>query len=372
MSNPARRPRASRGFTLIELLVVIAIIAVLIGLLLPAVQAAREAARRAQCVNNLKQLGLAAHNYADVNLCYPSGTYFMFPQTCGRWKQGPSFFISLLPFIESINGFNAYNSNLHTYQADNMTVMGLGLSTLWCPSDPEVMQPILADIPRNFLGSCSGMGGGVQVTPPWKLQHTSYGGSSGPIPITPSGPAGVDPNYQAEIGQAQGIITFGSTTSIGAVADGTSNTLLFGERNYSKITPLADKGPWMLYFSGANSDSMCTTMFPINVWKKGQQVNNDWSVGGGGNPTTAGAGSNHPGGCNFAFGDGSVRFLKETIQSWPLGYDPVTYLPNGITFSGYATAPTNIYTIASPAPQMGVYQQLSTRAGGEVISADAY
>src|SRR3954447_18486843 len=98
MMSPLHCRASRRGFTLIELLVVIAIIAVLIGLLLPAVQAAREAARRAQCVNNLKQLGLAAHNYADVNLCFPSGTYFMFPQppSCARWKQGPSFLISLL------------------------------------------------------------------------------------------------------------------------------------------------------------------------------------------------------------------------------------------------------------------------------------
>ncbi len=367
MPRTSRRPQAPRGFTLIELLVVIAIIAVLIGLLLPAVQAAREAARRAQCINNLKQLGLAAHNYADVNLCYPSGTYFMYPQVCSRWKQGPSFLISLLPFIESINGFNAYNANVHTYQPDNSTVMGLGLSTLWCPSDPEVMQPVLADIPRNYLGGCSGMPGGQTVTPAWKLQHTSYGGSSGPIPITPSGPTGVDPNYQAEIAQALGVICFGSTTSIASVTDGTSNTLLFGERNYSKVTPLANKGPWLLYFSGANSDSLCTSMFPINSWKKGPYLANDIGVGGGGNASTAGAGSNHPGGANFTFADGSVKFLKETIQSWPVGPAAGGLLPIGVSF----VPATNIYTV-TPGFQYGIYQALSTRAGGEIISADSF
>ena len=355
------------GFTLIELLVVIAIIAVLIGLLLPAVQAAREAARRAQCVNNLKQLGLAAHNYADVNLCFPSGTYFMFPQapSCPRWKQGPSFFISLLPFVESINGFNAYNANLHPFQSENSTVLGLGLSSLWCPSDADVAQPIVTTEPRNILGSCSGVSG-VQPAP-WRLQHTSYGGSSGPIPVAPTGPAGVDVNYQTMMSQAQGVINFGSTTAIGSITDGTSNTLLLGERNYSKVQPLSNKGPWLLYFSGANSDALCTSMFMINSWKKFNLTANDVAVPGGGNATTAGAGSNHPGGANFAFADGSVKFLKETIQSWP--YDPSTTLPIGVTFAGFTN---NLYTIANPGPQLGVYQALSTRAGGEVISAESY
>src|SRR5271163_4197990 len=101
MTTPTRQQGLARGFTLIELLVVIAIIAVLIALLLPAVQSAREAARRMQCTNNLKQLALACHNYEDVNQTFPSGTYFMFPTVCGRWKQGPSVYLSLLPFIEA-------------------------------------------------------------------------------------------------------------------------------------------------------------------------------------------------------------------------------------------------------------------------------
>src|SRR3954454_15025994 len=105
--------RSRRGFTLIELLGVIAIIAVLIALLLPAVQAAREAARRAQCVNNLKQLALACHNYHEANNCFPSGTYYMFPAVCNRWKQGPSFLLAMYPYIEQGAVANAYNYALH-------------------------------------------------------------------------------------------------------------------------------------------------------------------------------------------------------------------------------------------------------------------
>ena len=89
---------------------VIAIIAVLIALLLPAVQAAREAARRIQCTNNLKQLALACHNYEDVNQTFPSGTFFMWPVACGRWKQGPSIYLSLLPYFEQGTIANSYNS----------------------------------------------------------------------------------------------------------------------------------------------------------------------------------------------------------------------------------------------------------------------
>src|SRR5438876_12000684 len=104
--------RSARGFTLIELLVVIAIIAVLIALLLPAVQSAREAARRIQCTNNLKQLALACHNYEDAHQSFPSGTYYMHPAVCNRYKQGPSFYLSLLNFFEQVNVANAYNYSL--------------------------------------------------------------------------------------------------------------------------------------------------------------------------------------------------------------------------------------------------------------------
>ncbi|MHC5538382.1 DUF1559 family PulG-like putative transporter, partial [Singulisphaera rosea] len=164
MTASVRRSPSTRAFTLIELLVVIAIIAVLIALLLPAVQSAREAARRIQCTNNLKQLALGSHNYHDVNNSFPSGTYYMWPSSCNRWKQGPSFLLGLLAYIEQTSAANAYNYSMHPYQAHNSTVQGLGFAALWCPSDGEVAAPISASIPRNVLGSCSGMGGGQVVT----------------------------------------------------------------------------------------------------------------------------------------------------------------------------------------------------------------
>jgi prepilin-type N-terminal cleavage/methylation domain-containing protein/prepilin-type processing-associated H-X9-DG protein len=363
MRTSPLRPRGLRAFTLIELLVVIAIIAVLISLLLPAVQSAREAARRIQCTNNLKQLALASHNYLDANQCFPSGTYYMWPTVCNRWKQGPSFFMALLPFFEQTQSANSFNYMLHPYQAANSTVMGLGFSALWCPSDGDVSTPVVASIPRNYLGGCSGMPGGLTVNPPWLLYHTTYAGNAGAFPAYPTGPQGVDPNYSLAMSQATGVIHFGSTTKLGAITDGTSNTFLLGERNFRMIQPAAAKDVWFLWFSGAYSDTMFSALYAINPTRVVQGEAQDFDVPGGGNATTESAGSNHPGGANMAFCDGSVRFIRDSINSWPI--DPGTKLPLGVTYSGV------LYTIA-PGTQFGVYQALATKSGGEVISADQY
>jgi prepilin-type N-terminal cleavage/methylation domain-containing protein/prepilin-type processing-associated H-X9-DG protein len=365
MSHPIHHHSRTRGFTLIELLVVIAIIAVLIALLLPAVQSAREAARRAQCVNNLKQLALACHNYEDTHGCFPSGTFYMWPLTCSRWKQGPSFYIGLLPFFEAGTIYNAYNYMLHPYQADNMTVMGSGSSVLWCPSDPDVSQPVQAAIPRNYLGSCSGVPGGQTYNPPWLLYHASYGGSAGVLPAYPNAPQGVDPNYAAYLSQATGVIHFGSSTRLSAITDGTSNTFLLAERNFHLLQPAAAQQVWFLFFSGAYSDTMFTTLYPVNPQRVIQGEAQDYDVPGGGNATEEAAGSNHPGGANFAMCDGSVRFIKDSIQSWTI--NPGTGLPNGLTYPGTTTS-----YIVAPGTQYGVYQSLSTRSGGEVVSSDQY
>src|SRR5213596_361748 len=135
-TDQRRRHRA--GFTLIELLVVIAIIGALIALLLPAVQAAREAARRSQCTNNLKQLGLATHGYADTHGVMPMGSFKMSPPPSGDPCKGgheAGVFIAILPYLEQGPLFNAFNSNVHYETAPNSTVVGTGLSVLWCPSD---------------------------------------------------------------------------------------------------------------------------------------------------------------------------------------------------------------------------------------------
>jgi len=127
-----------RGFTLIELLVVIAIIAVLIALLLPAVQHAREAGRRTQCRNNLKQIGLAIHNYVDVAGCFPPGNITMGP-CCGTPSRAV-WSISILPYIEGNNATNSYNFDMVNEHIVNSTVRRLNLEVYNCPSDPQVGQ----------------------------------------------------------------------------------------------------------------------------------------------------------------------------------------------------------------------------------------
>jgi prepilin-type N-terminal cleavage/methylation domain-containing protein/prepilin-type processing-associated H-X9-DG protein len=366
-----------RGFTLIELLVVIAIIAVLIGLLLPAVQAAREAARRASCVNNLKQLGLGCHNYADTNLSFPQGGYFDvngFWDGCSPWMHG--YLVGLLPYIEQGPLYNAFNSSARYYCGSipsNYTVHGAKLSVLTCPSDPTVL---------NGNGIYSAAAG--NPWPPYNAGLTSYRGISGPWTNPPRGYSGTntgelgpplpgnpspDPNWSAEVANALGMIYMTSSVKIGDVTDGTSNTLIIGEGVYGRLS-IADQNCWHWWIAGNYGDSIQSCMFPPNpsltlsaLGTAGNQIIGDSN---GADVFIISASSNHPGGANFAFCDGSVKFLKNTISSWPFALRGTQWLPTNCVYNANGTYST------LPGTQWGIYQSLSTRASGEVISADTY
>ena len=148
MSGCRFRWTGRRGFTLIELLVVISVIGVLVGLLLPAVQSAREAARRMQCTNNLKQIVLATHGYVDVWTTLPRGGFLQqvfagsgFYDSSGIPYISGGVFLLLLPYLDQRPLYDAMNFDVNVFTAINATISATGLSTLWCPSDPGVSNP---------------------------------------------------------------------------------------------------------------------------------------------------------------------------------------------------------------------------------------
>ena len=213
--------RRSRGFTLIELLVVIAIIAVLISLLLPAVQSAREAARRAQCTNNLKQLALGVANYESANGCLPSTS---FSGSTPAQYQYPNFsvFVFLTSFLEQQQVYNATNFNLSNYEIDNITIAGVAINTLMCPSDPWQPTVISKNTPNaSFVENVNAIPAGST----YYQQFTSYGANQGTYPGTWQQSYGT-----AEFAQYNGVIYNDSHVKLSAITDGTSNTFLFGER----------------------------------------------------------------------------------------------------------------------------------------------
>jgi prepilin-type N-terminal cleavage/methylation domain-containing protein/prepilin-type processing-associated H-X9-DG protein len=366
MSSPDRLtgpPR--RGFTLIELLVVIAIIAVLIGLLLPAVQSAREAARRAQCVNNLKQVALAAHNYESSNQVFPPGSIAMTIEGIGvfapgTWAQSRSCFIAMLQYFEQGSLYNSYNQSWECLGCPNTTVVQTGLATLWCPSDPLIAQPVNQSAAQTFSGWCPG----ASVN----MRYTSYSGNFGSLMTEASKP--VSQFFQPTLQSMNGVIFSSSKVGIGDITDGTSNTMMFIETPYGYRDPTAGGNKW--WIQGHPGQTQAGTWYPMNIGKKlpaSFDANSDWGV------ASAAGGSYHPGGANLGFCDGSVHFIRESINCWPTNWS--TGNPVWVSFTnpynGTYPYQNNVFTLNMPIGQpMPVYQALSTRAGGEVISSDSY
>jgi prepilin-type N-terminal cleavage/methylation domain-containing protein/prepilin-type processing-associated H-X9-DG protein len=284
------------GFTLIELLVVIAIIGVLIALLLPAVQRAREAARRIQCVNNLKQMGIALHSYHDAHGCLPSGYTYVERFTWG----GFGWATMILPGVEQKPLFNAANFDLPLWSDANTTVATTAINFYLCPSD-ETSQ-------GRFLNR-----------DPYQYAMASYVGSFGPgdLDVTPE--------------DRRGLFSRNSRTRFAEVTDGLSQTLAVGERHNGKFERVI----------GSAGHVFAETVWVGAIMEGYTDAHGHTTLFVAGHTPTSpsfddqDAASRHDGGTNFAFGDGSVHFLKNTID-------------------------------------LSVYQSLSTRAGGEVISSDSF
>lgn len=318
----------SRGFTLIELLVVIAIIAVLIALLLPAVQSAREAARRAQCVNNLKQIGVAMHNYHSSHDTFPPGYVSLIDKSisnpCNQDSEsaksidlGPGWAWGsmLLSGMEQQPLYNSINFSLSVGYRANDTSSQTSLAAFLCASDTgPTLIPIFADPPDpNNPGSFSGANI-VDI-----LARANYVGMFGIGEIcAASGPTG-SPNV-GSIGNSAGIFYRNSRTSIASITDGTSQTIAVGERshNLSYVTWTARSiNGWLGKTSGVEGGTDKFDPSPEECWTQilGPAGLED------GNRTINQAGahvedywSRHPGGANMLFADGSVHFLKDSIN----------------------------------------------------------
>jgi prepilin-type N-terminal cleavage/methylation domain-containing protein/prepilin-type processing-associated H-X9-DG protein len=352
-----------RGFTLIELLVVIAIIAVLIALLLPAVQAAREAARRVQCVNNLKQIGIALHNYHDVNGSFPQGA------SSGMWnfgvyvaKQSFSVHAAILAQMGEVPLYNSINFNwgedVGTPQCAviNSTGIETKVSAFNCPSDPNNSRSAKGDIGTNNYFACLGA---------TTNQFTLANGNTS-LPSFAAAPT-------------TGLFAWQQSYALRDILDGTSNTAAFSEsvvgaavqaprqKNIGLINVAIPPSALVLDAKTAqaavlagiqacdnawNSPSsstdiqrgeqwahcgVCSTMFTTIVTPNSRQ--DQWThcsnTGSGALSVFANTDSFHPGGVNMLAADGSVKFIKDTVNQ---------------------TA----------------YWAFGTKAGGEVVSSDSY
>jgi len=295
--------RRTSGFTLVELLVVIAIIGILIALLLPAVQAARESARRAQCGNNLKQIGLAIHEYLETVRSFPPGGITEGP-CCGT-KSRTSWAISILPQLEQQALYDRYDMDAYNEDSVNAFVRESLVGTYICPSEMDVRR---TDRPE------SGPGNGLQY------HRGSYRGNSGRSIQGggvyawdgPGGPANRISQHQP--GNWRGpLFTIGhiefTVVSDAEVRDGFSNTLLVGEM--SSLTHPRRRTFWAYSYTSYNKSSVVAQSRVI-LGDYDRCVN----IGGvgGANPCKRGWGSYHPGGIQFVLCDGAVQFINNTID----------------------------------------------------------
>ena len=268
--------RSLRGFTLVELLVVITIIGILIALLLPAVQAAREAARRAQCCNNLKQAALGLHLYHETNNLLPCGLSYKAPSYSG-W----SWAAAIMPFLEEGNITSQINYKAAFNDSSNEQIIKQFVGTYLCPSAP----------PPELVYCCSGFSGTQHVA------ESNYAGVA-----TDTAKSGEEFCF---VLNGSGCLYVSSSISFNMIPDGTSQTLLLGE---------------VIQFLDAKTDPLVASQhYPAEAvladsWAAATRITTAYGINKGRSYYQSGPASAHPGGASFAFADGHVSYLTENIE----------------------------------------------------------
>jgi prepilin-type N-terminal cleavage/methylation domain-containing protein/prepilin-type processing-associated H-X9-DG protein len=278
--NDASRAARRTGFTLIELLVVIAIIAILIALLLPAVQQAREAARKTSCFNNLRQLGLALHNYHDAHSTFPSGYVYRFDPSGNA--AGFSWGSMILPQLEQANVQRGLNWNVSVHDPQNLNARERHLASFLCPSDT---------VSENSF---------VEMQPGERYAMASYAASFGP------------PDLDADQEQRDGMFSRNSRTRMRDVTDGSSNTLMAGERQNGEFRNAGVHGVHFEY-----ETTWCCAVREITdpsddhghmvLFQSGHTPNSPLS-------DDRDISAPHIGYANFLLADGHVRNISENID----------------------------------------------------------
>ena len=364
-----------KAFTLIELLVVISIIAVLIALLLPAVQAAREAARRSQCVNNIKQLALGCHNFESVNGTFPKGVYLPYingltaAQTSDSLASdqtepfGPNWAVMILPYLEQQNLYNnsnvvgypgwngpystpnanaASNANLYNMDWANSTLRSTRLNVFVCPTDANNQAGAFFFTSSDLTNYSQWAPMDHRTgTPLLNWARGNYGSIQGATDTDhlANGDDGLtsDPFNGAS---KKGMMGANYGVKIAEVTDGLSNTAMIGELRVG-LASIDIRGTWAMGFSGASMAGHAKSYNPTpnnklgTIYPRckdggdelqtssaiGAMFPNDGQMGmgvncGGGMYNSGGqVRSLHPGGVNVGFGDGSVKFIKNTISN---------------------------------------------------------
>jgi hypothetical protein len=255
--------------------------------------------------------------------------------------ESQSIFVSTLGQLDQQPLFNSANFGRSIFASANATIFATGLGVLCCPSDPsiqmEVEYPFFEDPFKE------------------KIRFSSYAGCTGIwYPDLSSFP---DPLNCARVDQINGLLTANRGISFAEIRDGTSQTLLLGERAHGILTG-EDARYWHWWADSVSMDTRFWTIFPLNPFRKIPDTPETYS-----SAYTSSASSFHPSGAYFAFTDGSVRFVKDSINSWAT--DANGY-PLGVTEDDQG------FFHVKPGTRLGIYQMLSTRAGNEVIAADAY